>query len=290
MPTLAALHRVSQPRFAMKRSDFLPVALLVPVFGFVAFQAIHTQTSHLTAMSQAAVLAPSTSTNEKATTRTARRAARTADRVAERGAVANATNAEVNAAPGRDVEDVRRRLEMGERGTYMNEILLERDSALARWPQRVANPIRVWIGNGVGLTDWNPDFPAKVRAAFDEWSQAGIPIRFTFVVDSSSADVHVNWIDHFDEPISGKTLWARDKDYWIIDANITLALHHNGGEVLDAEAMKAITLHEVGHLLGLDHTKDTLDIMTPRVRVRDLSEADRATMELLYSLPPGSIK
>jgi hypothetical protein len=30
--------------------------------------------------------------------------------------------------------------------------------------------------------------------------------------------------------------------------------------------------------------------MTARVRVRDLSEADRATMKLLYSLPPGSVK
>ncbi|HET7563490.1 MAG TPA: matrixin family metalloprotease [Gemmatimonadaceae bacterium] len=271
----------------MKRSDLLPVALLVPVFGFVAVQAIRTQTSHLTAMSQAAVLAPTTSANEKVTTHQPRRTPRTADRVADRGAVSAPA---ANAAPGRDIEDVRHRLEVGAHGTYIDEILLERDSALARWPDRVANPIRVWIGNGVGLADWDPSFPAKVRSAFDEWTQLGIPVRFTFVVDSSAADVHVNWIDHFDEPISGKTLWARDKNFWIIDANITLALHHNGGEALDPLAMKAITLHEVGHLLGLDHTQDTLDIMTPRVRVRDLSEADRATMLLLYSLPPGSIK
>jgi hypothetical protein len=46
----------------------------------------------------------------------------------------------------------------------------------------------------------------------------------------------------------------------------------------------------VGHLLGLDHTLDTSNIMTARVRVRDLSAADRATMELLYTLPPGSVK
>jgi hypothetical protein len=30
--------------------------------------------------------------------------------------------------------------------------------------------------------------------------------------------------------------------------------------------------------------------MTPKVRVRALSEADRATLRLLYSLPPGSLK
>src|SRR3982750_986596 len=33
----------------------------------------------------------------------------------------------------RDVEEVRRRLREGAAGTYVNELLLQRDSALARW-------------------------------------------------------------------------------------------------------------------------------------------------------------
>ncbi len=133
--------------------------------------------------------------------------------------------------------------------------------------------------------------PSKgVRDAFDQWANLGIPVKFTYVRDSADADVHVSWIDHFDSPISGKTIWARDGKWWIVTANITLALHHNAGELLDAKAVHAIALHEVGHLLGLDHTADTANIMTARVRVRDLSEADRATMKLLYSLPPGSVK
>jgi predicted Zn-dependent protease len=54
--------------------------------------------------------------------------------------------------------------------------------------------------------------------------------------------------------------------------------------------MKAMTLHEVGHLLGLDHTEDLSSIMAPRVRVRELSMADRATARLLYTLPPGGVR
>ena len=54
--------------------------------------------------------------------------------------------------------------------------------------------------------------------------------------------------------------------------------------------MHAMALHEVGHLLGLDHTADETSIMTPKVRVRDLSNADRATIRLLYTLPAGSIR
>ena len=154
----------------------------------------------------------------------------------------------------------------------------------------MATPVRVWVGNGPAIPGWDPSYPERVRDAFDEWANLGIPVKFTYVRDSADADVHVSWIDHFDSPISGKTIWARDSKWWIVTANITLALHHNAGELLDPKAIHAIALHEVGHLLGLDHTADTANIMTARVRVRDLSEADRSTMKLLYSLPPGSVK
>lgn len=275
----------------MKRSDLLPAALLLPVFGFIAYQAIQTHAAHLTAVSQAAVLAPDASKKAGATKRRghADRARAGGEAGSEAGSVL-APEVDAANAPGRDVDDIRRRLTLGEAGTYMNEILLERDSSLARWPDRVSKPIRVWVADGAGLADWDERFPGRVRQAFQDWSDLGIPVRFTFVVDSSNADVHVTWIDHFDDPISGKTLWSRDRNWWIVNANITLALHHNGGEPLDASAIKAIALHEVGHLLGLDHTADSLEIMTPRVRVRELADADRATMRLLYSLPPGSIK
>jgi predicted Zn-dependent protease len=69
-----------------------------------------------------------------------------------------------------------------------------------------------------------------------------------------------------------------------------LAIHHRGGEPLDSSAVRAIALHEVGHLIGLDHTSDTANIMTPKVRVKELSEADRATARLLYALPAGKVK
>ncbi|MGI9076144.1 MAG: matrixin family metalloprotease [Gemmatimonadaceae bacterium] len=189
-----------------------------------------------------------------------------------------------------DTEELRARIRRGERGTYIGEILLARDSSLTRWPERVEKPLRVWVADGSSLPDWRPDFPSRVREAFTEWSLAGIPVLFTFVVDSSDADIHVSWEDQFDQPISGKTHWSRDRRWWIVGGSIVLALHHNERETLDGPAIRAIALHEVGHLLGLDHSVDTSNIMTSRVRVRDLSDADRATIKLLYSLPPGSIR
>ncbi len=190
----------------------------------------------------------------------------------------------------RNLDDIRRRLREGSPGTYVDELLLQRDSALARWPDRRTRPLRVWVQPETPTSDFSAGFPDIVRAAFEEWALTGIPLSFSFVHDSSKADIHVTWIDRFDEQISGKTLWAHDDDWWIVEANIVLAIHHRGGEPLDSSAVRAIALHEVGHLIGLDHTTDTANIMTPKVRVKELSDADRATARLLYALPPGKVK
>lgn len=190
----------------------------------------------------------------------------------------------------RDVREVRRQLELGSSGTYIGDVLIEHDSALARWPDRVAKPLRIWIQSDPALEGWNPEFESQVRTAFDEWVATDIPMRFRFVTDSGDAEVQVTWVDRFHEPISGKTRWARDSRWWIVDGNITIALRHSSGPMLSAAAIHAIALHEVGHLLGLDHSQNPENIMTPRVRVKSLSEADRATMRLLYSLPPGTVR
>jgi hypothetical protein len=189
-----------------------------------------------------------------------------------------------------DHADVRRKVHDAEAGTYIGEILLERDSSLARWPDRHGVPLTVWIQPTSSVSGFAPSYIANVRDAFREWDALHLPLTFAFVDDSADADVHVSWIDRFNEPISGRTRWARDDDWSITDANIVLAVHHHQGEQLDDDAMRAMALHEVGHLLGLDHTTDSFSIMAPRVQVRGLSDADRATVRLLYALPAGPLR
>lgn len=193
---------------------------------------------------------------------------------------------------GRDddeLEGVRKTLRTREAGTYISEILRARDSALARWRDRGGSPLRVWVQPTSKVADWHKKYVTEVVNAFSAWDTLALPVRFKFVSDSANAHVHVNFIDRFREPISGRTRWARDEDYWITDASITLAVHHRTGEVLEDDAMHAMALHEVGHLLGLDHTVDPSSVMAPKVRVRSLSNADRATARLLYSVPAGPV-
>ncbi len=186
--------------------------------------------------------------------------------------------------------EVRRRLVERGSGTYISEMLAERDSALARWPDRAGRPLAIWIQPASSVSDWTEEYVNSVQAAIADWDALELPVRFALTSDSARADVHVTFIDQFDEAISGRTKWERDDNWWITDADIVLAVHHRHGPPLDEDAMRALALHEVGHLLGLDHTEDATSIMAPRVRVRNLSAADRATVRLLYTLPPGGVR
>jgi hypothetical protein len=192
-------------------------------------------------------------------------------------------------APRRDLAEIQRRLADGESGTYIREILLQRGDNNARWPDRQMEPLRVWIQPRSDLPDFHASYPVRAREAFERWTRAGVPVAFTFVVDSARSDIPVVWVDKFDMPIAGRTRWTRDQHWWIVGSSIEVALHHQGGTPLEPEAIYVITLHEIGHVLGLDHTQDETSIMAARVRVRDLSLADEHTAQLVYSIPPGSV-
>lgn len=169
-------------------------------------------------------------------------------------------------------------------GTYIRQLLLERDSTLSRWPARLEDPIRVWIepSSMLGFSD-------RVRDAFGEWTDAGIPLRFAFVDQARDAEIRVRWTDRLDHK-TGNTVWRVDRNGWMRGGDVVLATHLGDGRVLDVRSLRAIALHEVGHAIGLSHSDDRHDVMAPLVRVAGLSGGDRATARLLYALPAGHLR
>ena len=189
-----------------------------------------------------------------------------------------------------DKEKTRAKVRELEADTYLPEILLARDSSLARWKPR-SRPLAVWVQERPDLEDWDAEYIDAVDDAFSAWNSVELPgLHFRMVSDSTQADIHVTWISKFNEQISGRTRWSRDENWWIVSAGIMLAIHHQQGDRLDQSAMKAMALHEVGHLLGLDHTTNSGSIMAPRVRIRDLAPIDIKTVRALYSVDAGSLR
>jgi hypothetical protein len=173
--------------------------------------------------------------------------------------------------------------------TYLGQLITDRDSILERWPDRLGEPIRVWVSTPDSLPGWKRDFVPPVTDAFDEWSRTGIPVRFTFVDDSAAAEVRVFWAEKLDGRTAGMTFWQSDSRRWMRSARITIALRASDGGSQNARGIGSIALHEVGHLLGLSHSPHAQDIMAPWVIGRGLTDGDRATIRLLYALPAGRI-
>lgn len=192
--------------------------------------------------------------------------------------------------PGpKDYDDIARRITAARPVTFIDDILAARNGNIARWVDRRDDPIRVWIQPKSAVKDFFPEFRDRARDAFYTWSAAGVPMRFLFVDDSTAAEVRLRWVDRFNDAAAGKTFWARDQNWWIVDADVEIAIHRSSGEKFDGLAIRTITLHEVGHVIGLDHSHNAGDVMSARVHATVLSAADLGTAALIYHLPPGSV-
>jgi hypothetical protein len=268
----------SRPRAGQAQGgELIALAMAAALLFFVGFEAVKTSR-------ETAARRPAPASRLKDTTR-----------VASAGDSLKTDSLSLQRAPGPsktiDRAELRRRIESGAPGTYIADMLAERDSLLTRWPERTFEPIRVWVQRTSTTPDWNPDLARVARAAFDEWSDVGPPVRFMFIVDSTRADIRVNFTDRLsDGNRLGVTTHTHDQNGWIVGAEIMIALHDSGGTVLPPPLVAAIARHEVGHALGLAHSRDRATIMYPESQTLSITGPDRATLKLLYTLPPGSVK
>jgi hypothetical protein len=186
--------------------------------------------------------------------------------------------------------ETRRRIRASGSSTYLGEMIAESgDSTLRRWENRTTSPIRVWFAP-THAANFKPAFLDAIRSAFGLWTSAGVPVRFDFGGDSTNAEVTVKWRIQFEIERTGQTDVTWDQNGQIQSAVITLATFDPKGQPMEPDDIRVVATHEVGHLLGLDHSRDSTDIMYPTAKVRELSDRDARTVMLLYQLTPGSLR
>ena len=186
--------------------------------------------------------------------------------------------------------ETRRRIRANAGSTYLNDMITASgDSMLRRWDDRAASPVRVYFAP-THTANFQPAFLDVIRSAFGSWTAAGVPVRFDFSADSTNAEVVFRWKPQFEIERTGQTDLTWDGEGRIQTAVVTLATFDPLGRALNAGDIRVVAEHEIGHVLGLDHSPDSTDIMFATARVRELSDRDVRTVLLLYQLTPGSIR
>jgi len=186
--------------------------------------------------------------------------------------------------------EIRRRIRASAGLTYLNDIVAaSADSGLHRWDNRTSPPVRVYLPTAT-VANFQPAFLDAVRKAFQAWEQAGVPVRFALDADSASAEVRFLWRIQFEGERTGQTDLEWDADGRLTGGVVTLATFDPKGQPLTPDDLRVMAMHEIGHLIGLDHSHDPGDLMYAAPKVRDLSARDIATALLLYQLAPGLLR
>lgn len=186
--------------------------------------------------------------------------------------------------------EIRRRIRASFPYTYLSAIVeASNDSMLHRWDDRVSRPVRVSLRADT-VANFQSAFLDAVRAAFVRWERAGVPVRFDLQADSANAEVRFAWLSQFDIDRTGQTNLEWDRDGHVRGGTVTIATHDPGGRPLGPDDVLVVALHEIGHVIGLDHSPDTTDLMFAKTVRRDLSDRDIRTAVFLYSLAPGSLR
>lgn len=171
------------------------------------------------------------------------------------------------------------------------------EEQIVRWAKH-RMPLKVAILPGTGVYGYKPSFPNLVKNALDTWCEAsGKRIDYKIVSDKSAADIKVDWTkdpleissDHANTQPCGLTQRYEDDYHGNIRAAFvhirTVNPFHPEEVVLEAECAHTIT-HEIGHALGLKHSKKITDVMYFRSSKQQSgppTSRDRATLARMYS-------
>ncbi len=174
--------------------------------------------------------------------------------------------------------------------TYLDSMLASTDSLVRRWPDRGGRPYRIALLEG-GSPDYGARMADFVREGASQWQAADLGLWFSFTGDTTDADIIFQWRESFGNGNqAGVTDLRWSNSGRVVRAYVSLATRNAGDSLFTDDALLGAAVHELGHAVGLPHSTDSTDVMFPVTRVTVPSARDRATVRLLYALPPGSLR
>jgi predicted Zn-dependent protease len=137
------------------------------------------------------------------------------------------------------------------------------------------SPITVYVDNKTVPSHYSPTYFTQVQKAMDYWEAGGNgKLKYTPVfklVDSEKADIRIRWVENLQKDQGAPRGAAGATIPYIVNGRfIKVDIMLGVGSYQWMEwvpysdtAMLAISKHELGHALGLDHSSDKQDIMYP---------------------------
>lgn len=177
--------------------------------------------------------------------------------------------------------------------TYLKESFSK--GKLARWPDGVM-PLKVFIGKfnwykSKGSND-EYKYTQMIIDAFNLWEQlsAGL-VSFELTTNLYESNINVEW-KRVDRKSLGSCTFNQDKlgRYYSAEVSIGLSdgiIHH---QYMDENEVFHTIIHEIGHSVGLGHSKNRGDIMyvPHEYGIVNVSNNDVATLTWLYRFPCGA--